>query len=182
MTPQEILAWGRAHGEPIPDACDRTAFRCAAWLDDGTYLPCVLLREATAHVQLARDLLERRVAEDFDAVYPSLLRSLVVSGSRVDEQRLARLETSPFAIPWSLLSTLPGQLNVSPMEFAAAMDDGAVFAFGTALDLAFFDMPPGYSGSRVRRVEPSAHPRGTTTFRERSCFVAFITGTDFTAP
>lgn len=178
MTPSEILRWINTYGEAIPDEYGRRSFRVSAWLQDGTYLPCVLLREADTRARAAMELLGRTEAEDFDEMYPGLVRSLATGGSRVEALLSTSLEQSPFAMPWALLSQLRDELEESPIEFVATMDDGATFAFGTADEVAFFDMPPGYTGARVRSLTRRAHA-GTRVYRERACFVAFVDDIDF---
>jgi hypothetical protein len=143
-------------------------------------LPCVLLREAAAEVDSRTTLLGRREAADYDAVYPSLVQELAVGGNRVEAGLLTKLEPCRYAIPWEILTALPDELDFSAVAFTATMDDGAAFAFATAFAMGFFEMPEGYSGSRVRTVTPGASVT-SYTHREKPCFVAFVEGVDFGA-
>lgn len=164
----------------MPDAYGRRAFRCSAHLHDGTHLPCVLLREAAAEVDRTATLLGRREASDYNAVYASLVQGLAVGGNRVEASLLAKLELCPYAIPWEILTTLPGELDFSAAAFTATMDDGLAFAFATAFALGFFEMPENYSGSRVRTVTPGVSIT-SYTHREKPCFVAFVEDVNFGA-
>jgi hypothetical protein len=180
VTPERIHSSATAHGAEFPGAHGRPTFRCAARLLDGTYLPCVLLCEARARIDAVVAIANRSDAPDYDVLYPSLLSTLAVSGNRVEAALVAELEQCPYAIPWSLLSTLSDGLNPDPVEFTAQMDDGVAFSFGTAWDLAFFDMPTGYTGTRIRTVLRGV-AQNSRPYRERPYFVCFVEGVEFGA-
>lgn len=54
-----IVSYAMGHIEPTPDLAGVPAYRCAAHLKDGLYLPCVLLRASNPQI----DLTLRRFAE-----------------------------------------------------------------------------------------------------------------------
>jgi hypothetical protein len=186
VTPKETLSWALADGLAIPDTLGRRVFRCSATLFDGTQLPCVVLREATAHLDLGLRYLRASVVAGRE-VDPSaveqlagLMRAYALGSSRVALEQVVSLRTCPFAIPWEILRDLPGELGWSPVTFTATMDDGARFGFHTAFSMAFFDMPTGYGGDRVRAVTLGADD-GQHLHRERDGFAAFVEDVDFGA-
>jgi hypothetical protein len=151
-------------------------------LRDGTYLPCVILREAAAEVEMTLSAWRgSRLAQPLatDEVYESFFKAMTVGGSRVSLEQIRTLETSPYAISWQLLNTLPGEVDWHLLTFTGVMDDGARFLFHTSMSVAFFEMPTGYSGQRLREVIP-AKGGIEHAYREREgIFAAFVEGVDF---
>ena len=164
-----IVRWAPAHGESMPDICQRVSYRCAAYLLDGTYLPCVQLREESPQVDLAI----RRFCETSDD--RSIVAAFVTGGSRVNAWDIERLEPSPYAIPLDKLRQVKGETSMSWTAFAAVMDDGSEFSFGTSYPLEFFDMPPGYTGKRVASIIPHKSEQ-QPVYREKPFFVCFLEG------
>ena len=169
-----IVRWAPAHGESMPDICQRVSYRCAAYLLDGTYLPCVQLREESPQVDLAI----RRFCETSDD--RSIVAAFVTGGSRVNAWDIERLEPSPYAIPLEKLRQVEGETSISWTAFAAVMDDGSEFSFGTSYPLEFFDMPPGYTGKRVASIIPHKSEQ-QPVYREKPFFVCFLEGSPFGA-
>src|SRR5690606_28422689 len=103
----------------------RNAYRCAATLKDGTFLPCVLVRGATAEVELAI----RRFDETRDngvthprritGHYPLIVASLLAKGNHVSAHAVARVEVSPFAIPAARMLEVRGETRMGWTAFAA---------------------------------------------------------------
>ena len=186
MDSASIAEWMRQHGEPMPDLCKRPSYRCAAYLTDGTYLPCVQMREAEAHARFAirrfQDAHASGVTDPKQVThhYPSLVKSFVASGNHVNDYDIGELEPSPYAIPWPILRTLQGETAMSWTAFAGVMDDDAEFSFGTTFSTEFFDMPPGYTGQHIRRI--ISHKGDTRpVYRQRPFFVCFLTNIEFGA-
>ena len=50
---QAILDYLKTNVEPIHDSSYGDGFRCSAYLNDGTYLPCVMLRKSAPVAALA---------------------------------------------------------------------------------------------------------------------------------
>ena len=184
MEYEEIIRWVRESVEPIPDLCQRNAYRCAAYLKDDLYLPCVLFREAEAHTQLALarfDGSRGQVGGTHDPnSYSSIVQTFVAKGNRVSIWDMERVEVSPFAISPSRLREVKGETRMSWTAFAAVMDDGREFSFGTSYGTEFFSMPQGYSADRISKIIP--HRNETTpVYRERPFFECLIELVDFGA-
>ena len=103
--------------EVFPDETDGDGYRCSVTLKDGTFLPCVMLRESTAIVELAmRRFEEEREGRglfgkpDMEA-YRDIVRHFVTSGNRcaggVLRDRIDRTTPSITVIP------TPGRLPSS---------------------------------------------------------------------
>lgn len=168
-----------------PDLCDKNAYRCAAFLTDGFYLPCVLFREAEAHSELAlrrfqeeSERIPNRIHRDGAIDCPSIVKHFVTKGNRVDFYDIARVEPSPYATPLHLLSQVRGETSMSWTQFAALMNDGTEFSFGTAYRMEFFDIPDGFAWDRVVNIVP--HRTETEpVYLARPYFERFIDYADF---
>jgi hypothetical protein len=181
----QIVEWLRAHVAPTPDLCGCNAFRCSAYLTDGLYLPCVLVREASAHVRLAMDRFEESRRSGISdprnikpGHYPTIVSSFVTHGNFVRIADVARVEASPFAIPATRLFEIEGETAMSWTAFAAIMDDGREYSFGTTWSTDFFSMPDGYSAERVRQIVPHRNVE-QPVYRERPFFECFVEGIAF---
>lgn len=168
--------------ETIVDSYGHTAYRCAAYLTDGVYLPCVVLKSRRQWLDLAL----KRIAETGEeaeaarflrrrqarANYEGVLDTFVAAGNRLNDYDIARLEPSPFALPARLLGEIAGETSMSWTQFVATMRDGRRFSFGTTFHIEFFAMPAGYSATDVVTIE--AHKRESADlFRERPFFTCF---------
>jgi len=120
-----------------------------------------------------------RPVEATDATQESFFRELAIGGSRVSLGQIGRLESSPHAIAWDLLNTLPGEVDWQSLTFTGVMDDGAHFSFHTASSVGFFDMPLGYDARRLRKVLPGGSFE--QAHREREGFASYVEGADFGA-
>ena len=180
MNSIEMLAWLKERVEPIADICGRNAYRCSAYLTDGVYLPCVLVCEAKAYVELAIKRLEETrsngVTDPQSIVpgyYPRIVESFVTGQASVPPWDIAKLELSPFAIPLTRLRDIRGETSMSWTAFAGIMDDGAEFSFGTTYTTEFFNMPAGYSAGRIARIIPHRNEI-QPVYRERPFFTCFL--------
>ena len=187
MEIDEVIHWVRTNVEPTPDLCERNAFRCSAYFKDGLYLPCVLVREANAQVRLAIERFEEsRTSGITDPLnlkpgfYPSVVRSFIASGNRVDIWDIERVESSPFAIPADRMAEIKGETSMSWTAFAGVMDDGNEFSFGATWSRDFFNMPSGYTADRIKKIIP--HRNETQpVYREKPCFECLVEDIDFGA-
>jgi hypothetical protein len=143
--------------DPFPDSACGPGYRCSAQLVDGTFLPCVIIRQRKFIVDLA----ERRLAEERSGTgifrnssdpYREILAHFVASGNRVNAYNIKRPTTSRFAIPLSVLEQVRGETVMSWTGFVLEMTDGRSFAFGTTFLTAFFDLPEGYEFENVKAV------------------------------
>lgn len=160
------------------------AYRCAAVLNDGLHLPCVLLVGLESVVSLARRRFEETRADarlpeskrkfGYGMQYEDIVRSFVASGNRVNSFDIAGLERSRFAIPLARLREVRGETRMSWSQFAAVLRDGHECAFGTSFLMEFFQMPEGYSGDDI--VEIISHKAGQPLHRERPYFTCYVDG------
>ncbi len=167
--------------DPLPGmAGEGPLYRCAATLNDGTSLPCVLIAPAKAHVELAKKRFEetRNNKSLHPSVgYNSIVKSFVCSGNKLNDYDIKELSISEHAIPLSLLRKIIGETAMGWTEFIGIMQDGKDFCFGTTFDDIFFDMPPGYKATdlkdvkNVNRGEPRTHE---VVYREKPFFTCYL--------
>ncbi len=147
-----------ANAEGLPDSIYGIGYRCSAYLRDGSYLPCVMLRSAgpISALALRRFEEERRGKGMFRSsgkdAYEQIVRHFVATGNRVNAYDLAKIEPSPYAIPLALRKQIEGETTMSWTGFALEMADAKLFSYGTTFLAEFFQLPEGYSFSDVVRV------------------------------
>jgi hypothetical protein len=143
--------------EEITDPAYGSGYRCSAYLTDGTFLPCVMLRSSAATVQLAM----RRFKEEQKGIgvfgrrkdaYEQIVKSFVTSGNLINSYDIARVEASRFAVPLALLRQIEGETTMGWTGFVLEMNDGQSLAFGTTFRSDFLDLPEGYAFTDVRKV------------------------------
>jgi hypothetical protein len=185
MDEREIVGFAKASCEPIRGPFERPAYRCAAYLTDGVYLPCLLVADKSEWVKLALRRFEETAADKRrlfgtrrfgrGADYESVVEVFVAAGNRVNDYDIARLELSRYALPLARLLEIKGETSMSWTQFIAVMRDGREFSFGTTFLTEFFNMPAGYVASDVTSIR--AHERGAgELFRERPFFTCFVNG------
>ena len=143
--------------ESINDSAYGPGYRCSAYLRDGTFLPCVVLRSNKPITELAlRRFEEEKEGKGFfrsnTTAYINIVQHFVTSGNCVNSYDIARIEPSRYSIPLSLLSQIQGETTMSWTGFALEMLDGKYVAFGTTLLAEFFDIPKEYSFGDVVAV------------------------------
>jgi hypothetical protein len=178
MTQEEkLVQFLRSEVEPISDVNSKKAYRAAAYLRDGTYLPCVMFRQISDIVDLAiRRIAETKSEREEDWYnYQMVIRSFVVTTNRVAFYDIARIEKSPYALPASILKKVwaAGETRMSWISFVGVMDDGKEFDFGSAYHVEFFDMPEGYAADRIVDVIPHKNV-GEQMLRDRPYFDCFV--------
>lgn len=148
-------------GDPIPDSTYGNSYRCSAYLIDGLFLPCVLLRASGPAVDLAvRRFEEERHGKGLfrsKDSYKKIVRTFIATGNRINSYDIAKLETSRYAIPLSVLRQIEVETTMSWTGFVLEMKDGALFAYGTTFAMEFFDIPEGYAFSDVVAVHNHAY-------------------------
>ncbi|ROH86524.1 hypothetical protein ED208_15950 [Stagnimonas aquatica] len=153
-----ILDFLKSGIEPFPDPTYGEGYRCSAYLKDGTFLPCVMLRKASPVVELAirRFDQERKGKGIFGSRksdgYESIVKNFVASGNRVNHYDIERVEPSRFAIPLSLLKQVEGETTMAWTGFVFEMHDGKLFSYGTSFGVEFFGLPNGYGFENVVSV------------------------------
>jgi hypothetical protein len=186
MDHPDLAAYARTSAAPIRDSLDRTTYRCAAYLKDGLYLPCVVLASAEVQVDLAIRRFEETIEENRPRgllgrtksrglTYRDIVGTFVIKGNRLNHYDIDRLEPSPFAIPLERLAEVHGETSMAWTQFSAVMRDGSKFSFGTTFLMEFFQMPSGYSGQEVVQVISHERTEGEL-YRERPFFTCFVEG------
>ncbi len=185
--------------EPFPNSDYGDGYRCSANLNDGTFLPCVMIRKSKNYVDLACRRFEEEkkgqgVFRNKKSAYRDIVKSFVTGGNLVNDYDIKSVEKSRFAIPLSLLKKIEGETAMGWAGFVLEMNDGKLFSFGTSFHVEFFDLPDGYSFEDVKAVHN--HPcvgksgkllsmkRGNSelnnnyapdrVYRERPYFVCYI--------
>lgn len=180
MDESTIISWVKLNAEPLPSDIEGTCYRAAAKLIDGTPLPCVLFAPSEQRVQLAlRRFEQSRTSGITDpnnivpGFYPRIVSGFVCGGNQVNHYDIASLEKSPHAIPLARLREIQGETSMSWTAFAAVMDDGKEFSFGTSFLMEFFSMPPGYTANQIQKIIPHRNVE-KPIYRERPFFKCFL--------
>ncbi len=202
MDIEHILDFARTHPQSVYDPSGSPSFRCAAFLKDGLYLPCVAIASEEARIDLAiRRFDETRTpsprpwwlggkakgnkAHGQGFQYRDIVRTFVTSGNRVNHYDIERLEESPFAIPMERLKEVRGETRMSWTQFTAEMSDGSQHHFGTTFLFEFFQMPTGYTAKDIVKIH--AHPLMApmpegVVYRERPHFTCYVPGFGTVSP
>ena len=132
---------------------ERELYCCSATLLDGTLLPCIVVQESEHRVQNAVDMFKAR-AKDKDPFngYRATVEGYVCSGNQLSYLDIKELRPSVHAIPSERLREIQ-ETAMGYIAFTAIMDDDKQFTFATcAPSPLFFEMPKGYSGSRMKKI------------------------------
>jgi hypothetical protein len=185
MKKEEAVQWLQAETEPIRDLVGRNAYRCSAYLHDGLYLPCVLIRESQAYADLALKRFQQArdsgITDPKNIVpgyYPTVVKRFITSGNQVNLFDIERVEISSYAIPLCLLKQVHGETRMSWTQFAVLTDNGIEYSFGTTYNMEFFNIPDGFSWDNVTTVI-SHRSETKPIYRERPYFTCFIDDIDF---
>jgi len=183
MEEKAIVKFVKDTCEAINGTAAGVVYRCSAVLNDGLYLPCVLIANKAEWVRLALRRFEetardgesifrrKRFGRGFD--YISIVETFVVGGNRLNSYDIDRLEVSRYAIPLDRLREIKGETSMSWTQFIGVMSDGKEFSFGTTFLTEFFQMPDGYVASDITTIR--SHERGEgQLFRERPYFTCFV--------
>ena len=182
MDQSDIIDWVKNNVEPIPDEVFGGRYRCAATLNDGLYLPCVVIASSRRKVDLAlRRFVETRNDPSLhnSVGYRAIVKTFVTGGNHLNSYDIKELGHSPYALPMARLREINGETSMGWTAFTATMDDGNEFNFGTTFLIEFFTMPEGYTADRVVRITPAK--RGDSrqfenVYRERPFFECYIDG------
>lgn len=150
IAPHEIANFVKSSIEPLTDSIYGNRYRCAAYLLDGTYLPCVIFQSKTAELNLF--LRRTRELRWKPSQKNRVIESFVTGGSRVASSELEKLEPSPFAWPLHLLKQIQGETTMGWIAFVAEMNDGTMWSYGTDFRVEFFDLPAGYSYDDIAKI------------------------------
>lgn len=149
MTSSEIVGFLKTESEPLPHRFYGSRYRAAAYLTDGTYLPCVVFQSERKQVDLAL----RRFGElkNKPEQYRSVVATFVANKSSVAGYKVIRVEASPFAWPLSTLRKIHGETTMGWTAFVVEMNDGRRFSYGTSFEFEFFDLPQGYCSRILKK-------------------------------
>lgn len=194
----EISEFLKTNEEPWPDSNYGDGYRCSAYLKDGLFLPCVMIRKNKTYIDLACRRFEeeksgRSIFKNNKNGYRDIVKLFVSGGNRVNDYDIKSVEKSKYAMPHSLLQQIDGETVMSWTGFVLEMNDGQLFSFGSTFLFAFFSLPEGYSFQDVKRVhnhsfvsengglvkirglkEFSEQYKPTKLFRERPYFDCYI--------
>jgi len=185
LTPQALLqALKELNIEEVPVEFGGPGFRCAAWLTDGTYLPCVFVQPIGWYADRRVELIKQEFQGDGGyRFYPNPLRERIKGdltwSCSIAAYYIERVEPCRFAIPLSLLSQVRGETAMSLWLFAleTAERRRVGFSGGHLASMIFFDLPEDVEFSdfvTVRNVDRNKRlPKCEANFRERMFFNCF---------
>jgi hypothetical protein len=150
MKPEKMGSFVADKVEPLPDKIYGKRYRVAAHLNDGTYLPCLVLQSRQAQVELALRRFKQHRWKG--SQYKSVVETFVAGGSPVASYQLKDIEISLFAWPIELLKTIHGETTMGWTAFVTEMKDGTMYSYGTSFNFEFFDLPGGYSHSDITKI------------------------------
>ena len=181
MKASEISLFVKNNIQPLHYPTSGPLYRCAAYLVDGLYLPCVVVAEANSCVKLAmRRFEEARKSSDNDSHsinhYLMLVKSFVCAGNRINDYDIDHLELSRYAIAPERLLEIHGETSMGWTAFSAEMDDGCQFFFGTNFLFEFFNIPEGYTANRISKITHKIRPEAEPIYRERPFFTCYCDG------
>lgn len=155
MDTEDIISFLHKNIQPLYDSMEGNGYRVAAYLKDGTYLPCVRFLNPAKRVELAMKRFAEEQQEsslDNQAGYEDMVETFVTKGNLLNEYDIDRIEISPYAIPIEILVQIRGETTMSWTGFCLKMKDGKVFGFGSQFLFQFFQMPEGYAGTDIVEV------------------------------
>lgn len=172
--------------EEVPEAFGGPGYRCAAWLKDGTFLPCVFVQKIGPSAdQLCKVIDEELRGEGgydpltCDPVREHLKWQLCYP-NQIAAHLIERVEPSPFAIPMLLLEQITGEVASYVWLFALETASGHRFRFSgqAPSSMIFFELPDEVSFSDfVKVINPNARkslPRCKATLHERVFFNCYV--------
>lgn len=146
----EVAKFVKSSIEPLTDSVRGNRYRCAAYLIDGTYLPCVVFESTRTRIELF--LRRMKQVRWQPSRKKTVIGSFVTGSSRVAYYDLKSVEFSPFAWPAAVLNTIQGETVMGWTAFVAEMRDGTMHSYGTDFNFEFFDLPTGYSYSDLATI------------------------------
>lgn len=154
----DIITFLKENVAPLNNATLGAGYRAAAYLLDGTYLPCVIFRNPRNIVNLAikrfkeemggGGIFSRRPKSN----HYNVVKGFVASGNCVNEYDIQRVEKSRYAFPMDIQMQIQGETTMGWTGFAAKMKDGKYLGFGTSFRWEFFQMPDEYSVDDITEI------------------------------
>lgn len=155
---EDIIKFLKGNIEPMEDNSYGLGYRAAAYLTDGTYLPCVIFRNPSTVVNLAiRRFKEEQSGKSIFAKssglgYNDIVKNFVTNGNCVNDYDISKVELSKYAFPMPTIKQIRGETKMGWTGFVAKMKDGKQFAFGTDFYVSFFDMPENYQPDDIIEI------------------------------
>ncbi|MGB8473562.1 MAG: hypothetical protein WCE61_05685 [Candidatus Acidiferrum sp.] len=150
MKPNELKDFLVANVEPLEDPNIGKRYRAAAYLIDGTYLPCIVFQSRQGRLELAlRRFKQCRWKRE---QYRMVVETFVAGGSHVADYDLKAVELSRFAWPIAIMKTIHGETTMGWTAFVAEMKDKTMYSYGTDFRMEFFDLPNGYTYEDILRI------------------------------
>ena len=180
MEQKDIFKWVRSNVKPTSDGHSGDRYRSAAFLNDGLYLPCVVISSSKLQVDFAiRRFDETRTDSKLhkSVGYCSTVKSFVTRGNTLNYYDIKELTLSDYALSHARLSEIKGETAMGWTQFYATMEDGREFCFGTTFLVDFFCMPEGYTAKNIKKITPALRnqPRSfERVYRERHFFECYI--------
>ena len=149
-------------------------------MNDGLYLPCVVISNSKVQVDLALRRFDetRNDTKLHKSVgYRSIVKTFVTSGNALNHYDIKELTLSDYALSPPRLAEIKGETAMGWTEFYATMEDGKEFCFGTTFHIEFFCMPEGYKAKNIVKITPAVRgePRKyEQVYRERPFFECYI--------
>ncbi len=150
MKAAEIAEFVTTRVDPLPDSIWGNRYRAAAYLLDGTYLPCVVFQSQKKCLELfARRMKELRWEPKQKTMVTA---GFVCGGSRLAHYHIGSIQESPFAWPQTTLKMIHGETAMGWTAFVAEMRDGTMHSYGTSFAFEFFDLPNGYAVDDIVKI------------------------------
>ncbi len=171
---QSIIKYLKANIHPVTDVYSKSAYRAAATLKDGTYLPCVVFRNKNDILDLAKKRFEELMNTEYKN---AIIETFVVPGNRVAWYDLKSVDQSPFSLPGEFRDVIynAGETRMGYQSFQADMADGAKFFFSSTTHVEFFEVPNNYTLENIVTVYTHRISEAES-FREKPYFDCFIDG------
>ncbi len=156
MDSKKLVNFLKQYIEPLDDEIYGRGYRAAVYLKDGTYLPCVIFRNAGPLIKLALKRFKeekKRIGLFTSAAgYYQVVKSFVGRGNRINDFDIDYIEESKFAFPLNIQKQITGETTMGWTGFSVKMKDGKYFGFGSSLNLEFFQLPEGYKTSDIEQI------------------------------
>jgi hypothetical protein len=155
---EDIIKFLKDNIEPMEDNSYGQGYRAAAYLTDGTFLPCVIFRNPSTVVNLAIKRFKDEqsgnsiFAKSSGIGYNDIVKTFVTRGNCVNEYDISKVELSKHSFPLQTIKLIRGETKMGWTGFVAKMKDGKQFAFGTDFYFSFFEMPTNYHPNDIVEI------------------------------
>lgn len=143
----EIIDFLKENITPLEDSIYGSSYRASVYLNDGTFLPCVIFRSADKLVKQAIKRFKQELSRKgiFQPIsksnYYDIVKLFVASGNCINTYDIDSVECSKYAFPLEILRQIRGETTMGWTGFSVKMADEKYFGFGTRFHFEFFDIP-----------------------------------------